>query len=103
LSHEVVRDDAEEVAQVEDVPDGLAENAEGRFGVCERIALAGDGLDERGFAAAVGAEDGNVFAGADGEADVAEGGVLAAHDGDVVKVDEWELGGCVGQHTSMKD
>ena len=36
------------------------------------VALAGDGLDEGGFAAAVGAEDGDVLAGVDGEVDVVE-------------------------------
>ena len=58
----------------------------------ERVAFARDGFDQRGFAAAVGAEDADVFAGADLEGDVVEGGAFAAHDGDVVQGEQRGLG-----------
>ena len=52
------------------------------------VALAGDGLDEGGFAAAVGAEDGDVLAGVDGEVDVVEDDVVAAGYVDVGQMQE---------------
>ena len=52
------------------------------------VALAGDGLDEGGFAAAVGAEDGDVLAGVDGEVDVVEDDVVAAGYVDVSQMQE---------------
>ncbi len=69
LRHKIVADDAEVGAEVEDVPVFLAEDAQAGFGLEQWIAFARDGFDERGFAAAVGAEDGDVLAGFDGEAE----------------------------------
>ncbi len=95
LGGEVVGDDAEEGAEVKDVPGIAAEDAHfaGGRGIA-RVEFAGDGLDEGGFAAAVGAEDGDVFAKGDGEGDVFEAGAIAAEDGDVAKFEE---GGGHGQ------
>ena len=44
------------------------------------VAFAGNGFDEGGFSAAVGAEDGDVFTGSNGEAQVAEGDVSSLGD-----------------------
>ena len=55
-------------------------------GLNDGIELAGHGEDERGFAAAVGAEDGDVLAGADGEVDVVQDDAVAARDVDVAQV-----------------
>ena len=51
--------------ELEDVPALFAEDGDRRALGGQRVALAGDGLDERGLAAAVGAEDADVFARAD--------------------------------------
>jgi len=72
------RDDAEALLELGEVPAGAAENADLGLRLGDWVALAGDGLDECGFAAAVGAEDGDVLAGVDGEIDVVEDNVFAA-------------------------
>jgi len=69
LRHEIVADDAEVGAEVEDVPVFLTQDAQASFGLEQRITFARDGFDERGFTAAVGAEDGDVLAGFDREAE----------------------------------
>jgi hypothetical protein len=56
-------------AEVEDVPVFLAQDAEAGFGLKQWIAFARDRFDERGFTAAVGAQDGDVLAGVDREAE----------------------------------
>jgi hypothetical protein len=70
-------------AEVEDVPVFLALDAQTGFGLKQRIAFARDRLDERGFTAAVGAEDGDVLAGIDREAEAVQGEAWAALDTDV--------------------
>ena len=52
------------------------------------IALAGHGLDERGFAAAVGAEDGDVLAAGDSQGNIVKDGFHSAGHGDVLEFDE---------------
>jgi len=69
LGHEVVADDAQVGAEVEDVPVFLAQDSQAGFRLKQRIAFARDRLDERGFSAAVGTEDGDVLAGVYGEAE----------------------------------
>src|SRR6185437_10039234 len=54
----------------------------------QRVTFARDGFDQSRFSAAVGTEDGGMLAGADGEAEIAQGDVAAAHDGDMAKIDE---------------
>lgn len=54
----------------------------------EGVKLAGDGFEQGGFAAAVGAEDGEVFAGVEGEGDVVEDGLVAAGYGDVLEIED---------------
>ena len=80
LGHEVVADEAEVVAEVKYVPVGGAEDFERGFGAEQRVAFAGDGFNESRFAAAIGAEDGDVFAGVDGEVEAVEGAASAAFD-----------------------
>ena len=83
---QVVGDDAQQHAQVEDVPAVPAQDAQRRS--LHRIAFARDGFDERRFARAVRAEDGDVLALGDGEGEGVERALLAAHDGDVVELQE---------------
>jgi hypothetical protein len=71
-------DDAEAFFKFGEVPAFAAEDADFCLGLDDWVALAGDGLDEGGLAAAVGAEDGDVLAGVDGEVDVVEDDVVAA-------------------------
>lgn len=81
-------DDAEMGAELRDVPALAAEQPQLSGGRDDGVALAGNGLDQRGFAAAVGAEDGDVFPVGDAERDVVEDNVVAAGDGDVAHDEE---------------
>ena len=96
-----VRDDAEVVAEVGEVPAAAAEDGDfgaGKAGFWdERVELAVHGADEGGFAASVGAEDGDMFAGLDGEVDVVEDDAVAEGDVDVLHPKEWECFG-LGKH-----
>lgn len=76
-------DDAQVGAQVEDVPPGLPEDQEGGLAVRphQGVVLAGDEADERGFARAVGAQDGQVLAGADLEVQVLQDGLVPPDQG----------------------
>jgi len=105
------RDDAEVFAELGEVPAGAAEDhyfwpglgGAGEVGIrktgcggLDGVELAVHGADEGGFAAAVGAEDDEVFAGLDGEVDVMEDDAVTGGDGDVAEVEEgwfWGLGG----------
>ena len=79
-------DYAEALFELGEVPAFAAEDADlVLVRVDDGVALAGDGLDEGGFAAAVGAEDGDVLAGGDGEVDVVEDDVVAAGYVDVLE------------------
>ena len=62
----------------------------------ERVEFAVHGADEGGFAAAVGAEDGDVFAGLDGEVDVVEDVAVAEGYVDVSHLQERVLRGFGG-------
>ena len=81
-------DYAEALFEFGEVPAFAAEDADAGSLLDYGVALAGDGLDEGGFAAAVGAEDGDVLAGGDGEGDVVEDGVAAAGYVDVLEGEE---------------
>ena len=85
--HQVARNDAEQLAQLENVPAVAAHDAHRRAFAHQRITFAGDGLDQRGFAAAVRPEDGDVLAESDPQRNVFQGNRLAAHDGDVLEFD----------------
>jgi hypothetical protein len=81
---EIRGDDAEGGAEFEDVPEGTAEDGDGRIVPQNRVALAREGLDESGFAGAVGAEDADVLADSDAKGEAVKGNVLAAENSDVV-------------------
>ena len=84
LAREFRGDDAEVGAQLRNIPALPAKEPELRCGRDDGVALAGDGADERGFAAAVGAEDGDVLAVGDAEGDSVQDDVVAAGDRDIV-------------------
>ena len=88
LAGELRGDDAEMGAKLRDVPAFASEQAELGGGGDDGVALAGDGFDERGFAAAVGAEDGEVFAAGDAKREVVEDNVVAAGDRDIAHEEE---------------
>ena len=89
------RDDAEALFKLGEVPALAAEDGDVSTRVVgvgvrpgDGVALAGDGLDEGGLAAAVGAEDGDVLAGGYGEVDVVQDMIVAAGYVDVVEFKE---------------
>lgn len=86
-------DDAEVGAELGDVPAAAAEEEQLGRVRDDGVALAGDGFDEGGLAASVGAEDGDVLAGSDAEGDGMEDNVVAAGDGDVAHEEEIEMRG----------
>jgi hypothetical protein len=81
-------DDAEVGAELRDVPALTSEQAQLCGGRHDGVALAGDGFDQRRFAAAVGAEDGDVFAAGDAQREVVEDDIVAAGDADVAHEEE---------------
>ena len=81
-------DDPEMTAEFREIPALAAEDANAHAGLNDGIELAGDGEDKRGLAAPIGAEDGDMLAGADGEVDVVEDDAFAPRDVDVAKVEE---------------
>lgn len=82
---EIGGDDAEALAKFGEIPAPAAEDADGGLRLNERVEFTGDGFEQGGFAAAVGAKDGEVFAGVKGEVDVVEDGGTAARDVDVLE------------------
>ncbi len=88
LAGQLGRHHAEMSAKLRDVPTFAAEEAELGGGRDDGITLAGDGLYERGFAAAVGAEDGEVLAAGDAEGDGVKDDIVAAGDADVAHEEE---------------
>src|SRR6266404_5763235 len=86
VGHQVVRYDAEHGAQLEDVPSVAAQNRHRGFFPDDRIALARNGFDERGLAAAVRAQYRDVLARFDAQAEVIECDVVASNDAHVFQV-----------------
>src|SRR5882762_5310032 len=86
VGHQIVRYDAEHGAQLEDVPSVAPQNRHRGFFPDDRIALARNGFDERGLAAAVRAQDRDVFARFDAQAEVIECDVVASNDAHVFQV-----------------
>lgn len=83
LAGEFRGDHAEMGAQLRNIPALAPEEEQLRFRRDDWIALAGDGFDEGGFAAAIGAENGHMFTVGDAQRDVVEDDVVAACDADV--------------------
>ena len=75
-------------AEFGQVPTFAAEDAHMHAGLDDGIDLAGDGEDQSGFTAAVGAEDGDVLPGADGEVDIVQDDAIAAGNVDIAEVEE---------------
>src|SRR5262249_34532379 len=90
--HEVVRDDAHGTAELEDVPTFFTEQLERGAFLQLRVAFTGDGFDEGRLAAAVGAEDCDVFAYSDGEREVIERKTFASADGNILELDQRKSG-----------
>jgi len=88
-------DNAQMSAELRNIPALAAEQAQLRGGRDDGIALAGDGFDERGFSAAVGAKDSDVFAVGDAEGDCVQDDVVAAGDRDVAHDEEVGSSGSV--------
>lgn len=88
-------DDAEALLQLGQVPALAAEDADAHLGRDQRIALAGHGLDECGFTAAVGPENGDVLARLDAQVDVVQNDIVATCDADMFEEKEG-LGGLRG-------
>jgi len=88
LAREFGGDDAEVGTELGDVPARAAEETEIGRGGDDGVALAGEGFDEGGFAAAIGTEDGKVFTVGDAEGDGVEDDVVAAGDTDVAHEEE---------------
>ena len=88
-------DDAEVCTELRNIPALAAKEAQRSGGRDDGIALAGDGFDEGGFAAAVGAEDSDVLAVGDAERDTMQDDVIAASNGDVAHEEEVGLSGSV--------
>jgi hypothetical protein len=82
------RNHSESLLQLGQIPPFATEDADLRVRVDDGVALTGHRLDKGGFAAAVGAEDGDVLAGVDGEVDVVEDDVVATGHVDVGKMQE---------------
>src|SRR5579863_7378099 len=94
--HPVVRYDPQPGAEGEDVPGIFSQDRHGAFRAGYGIAFTSNGFDERGFATAVRAENGNVLVGFDAQAEVVESNLLSAHHAEIVKVQQrWLLGGCI--------
>ncbi len=66
----------------------LAQDFEFGSGAEERIAFAQEQFEKRGLAAAVGAEDGDMFARSDLEIEAIQGETFVALDDDVLKIEE---------------
>lgn len=92
---EIGGDDTEALAEFGEIPARAAEDADGASRADQRVELAGDGLEERGLAAAVRAEDGEVLSRLEGEMDVVEDGGAAAGDVDVLEGEDrlWHASG----------
>jgi hypothetical protein len=100
---EIGRDNTEHLFEFGEIPALAAEEGDAGLRLAcfgnQWVALAGDGLDEGGLTAAVGAQDGDVLAGMDGEIDVVKDNPLSAGDVNVVKIEKRGPGiGRQGRH-----
>jgi len=85
LRHEIVRNDPQHAAQIEDIPDGLAHDLNRGIRVGQRVTVASDCFNEGRFAAAIGSQYGDMFAVADRQADLAQSDIVTPHDSYVTK------------------
>ena len=81
-------DDAQMLSQLGQIPLPLPEDLQAGSFARDRIALTSEGLNQRGFSAAVGAEDGDVFARPDTQRDVVQHDGFATRDKNIFHVDK---------------
>src|SRR5665213_478202 len=84
--HQVVRDDAENRTQLENVPAQLAQNRHRGAFADHGIAFPRDRFDERRFSATIWPEDRHVFTGINPQAEVIEGDIVAANDAHIFQI-----------------
>ena len=87
LAGQIGADHAEVATQLGEVPAIAAKDTDVHAGLNDGIDLAGDGENQRRLAAAIGAEDGDMLACADGEMHVMKDDAIAARD---IHVGEFE-------------
>ena len=106
MAGKIVGDDAKVAAKLGEIPAVAAKDAQLGFGANERVEFAGEGADECGFAAAVGAEDDDVFAGLNGQGEIVQHDAIAECDVDVAHFQKGFVGdgylgnGCLGSRVS---
>lgn len=83
LSGQIGANHAEVLAQLRQIPAIAPEDAHMHAGLDDGVDLAGDGENKRGFAAAIGTEDGDVFPGTDGEIYIVKNDAFSARNVDV--------------------
>ena len=76
-------DDAQPLAQLENLPAFPAENAHARARLRQGIAFTGHGFDQRGLAAAVGAQQSDVLSGGDAQGDIMKHNLKASRYRDI--------------------
>ena len=81
-------DHAEPLAQLKQLPALAAEDAHARARPSQGIALAGQRLDQRGLAATIRAEDGQMLVALHAQRNIVEHGLQAARHGNVLEFDE---------------
>ena len=86
--HQVIRHDAEQQPQFEYVPALVSKDGDARIVARHGIALPRNRLDQRRFAAAVGAEYGDVLLGHDPQAEIVQCKFLSAHHSNFLKIDQ---------------
>ncbi len=91
-AHRSCADDAEVTAQLGQIPAFTAKDADAHAWLHDGVDLAGDGEDECGFSAPVGAENGNMLAGANAEVDVVKHDAVAARDIDLAQFEKFGAG-----------
>src|SRR2546430_9873483 len=89
VAHHRMRDDAEQVAQLEDVPPVPAVDADGRGSQARGwVDRARERVDQRGFSRAVRSKHGHALSVVDTKAEPVQGGDAIAQHRDVVEFDE---------------
>lgn len=89
LTGKFSRDYTEALLEFGKIPALAAKDADLRFGLDDRIALAGNSLNEGGFTAAIRAKNGDVLTGVDAEIDIVEDEVFTAGYIYVTQFEKW--------------
>src|ERR1035437_9551099 len=86
VQHEIVRDDPEHGAQLEDIPALASQDGYGRTFPNDGVAVACDGLNQSRFTAAIRSQNRDMLARFNAEAEIIEGDVVASNDTHVLQV-----------------